>query len=198
ATASVVRGVVTDNPAVNKGVTLNFAWIQLGGLRVGKDESAFDTFIGYAGNVINDTLVPYGDFDTNVVQYYFDAGNGFSAVASLEEGSGTVGTIDSYVPHVVGGVKYTQGWGGISGVVAYDSNYEEVAGKVRLDVKASDELSLFVMGGYGTDDNLNDDAGNVIDAHGRGFYKQWSGNWAVWGGGTYKFNEKTSFNTQLS
>ncbi|TGP30182.1 porin [Mesorhizobium sp. M2D.F.Ca.ET.185.01.1.1] len=198
ATASVVRGVVTDNPAVNKGVTLNFAWIQLGGLRVGKDESAFDSFIGYAGNVINDTLVPYGDFDTNVVQYYFDAGNGFSAVASLEEGSGTVGTIDSYVPHVVGGVKYTQGWGGISGVVAYDSNYEEVAGKVRLDVKASDELSLFVMGGYGTDDNLNDDAGNVIDAHGRGFYKQWSGNWAVWGGGTYKFNEKTSFNTQLS
>ncbi|TIV68037.1 MAG: porin [Mesorhizobium sp.] len=198
ATASVVRGVVTDNPAVNKGVTLNFAWIQLGGLRVGKDESAFDTFIGYAGNVINDTLVPYGDFDTNVVQYYFDAGNGFSAVASLEEGSGTVGTIDSYVPHVVGGVKYTQGWGAISGVVAYDSNYEEVAGKVRLDVKPMDNLSLFLMGGYGTDDNLNDDAGNVIDAHGRGFYKQWSGNWAVWGGGTYTINEKTSFNTQLS
>ncbi|TIT95627.1 MAG: porin, partial [Mesorhizobium sp.] len=186
------------NAAGNTGTSLNFAWIQLGGLRVGKDESAFNTFIGYAGNVINDTLVPYGDFDTNVVQYYFNAGNGFSAVASLEEGSGTVGTIDSYVPHVVGGVKYTQGWGGISGVVAYDSNYEEVAGKVRLDVKASDELSLFVMGGYGTDDNLNDDAGNVIDAHGRGFYKQWSGNWAVWGGGTYKFNEKTSFNTQLS
>ncbi|RWE81419.1 MAG: porin [Mesorhizobium sp.] len=198
ATASVVRGDVTDNPAVNKGVTLNFAWIQLGGLRVGKDESAFDTFIGYAGNVINDTLVPYGDFDTNVVQYYFDAGNGFSAVASLEEGSGTVGTIDSYVPHVVGGVKYTQGWGAISGVVAYDSNYEEVAGKVRLDVKPMDNLSLFLMGGYGTDDNLNDDAGNVIDAHGRGFYKQWSGNWAVWGGGTYTINEKTSFNTQLS
>ncbi|TJW01418.1 MAG: porin, partial [Mesorhizobium sp.] len=69
-----------SNPAHNRGVSLNFAWIQLGGLRVGKDESAFDTFIGYAGNVIQDTLVPYGDFDTNVVQYYFDAGNGFSAV----------------------------------------------------------------------------------------------------------------------
>ncbi|RUU49121.1 porin, partial [Mesorhizobium sp. M7A.T.Ca.TU.009.01.1.1] len=64
------------NDAHNKDVSLNFAWIQLGGLRVGKDESAFDTFIGYAGNVIQDTLVPYGDFDTNVVQYYFDAGNG--------------------------------------------------------------------------------------------------------------------------
>ncbi|TPL52199.1 porin, partial [Mesorhizobium sp. B2-4-4] len=151
-----------------------------------------------AGNVIQDTLVPYGDFDTNVVQYYFDAGNGFSAVVSLEEGAGVVGTIDSYVPHVVGGLKWTQGWGAISGVVAYDSNYEEVAGKVRLDVNVNDALSLWVMGGYGTDDNLNDDAGNFVDAHGRGFYKQWGGNWAVWGGGTYKFNEKTSFNAQVS
>ncbi|MCZ8543222.1 porin [Mesorhizobium qingshengii] len=188
----------TVNSAHNKGVSLNFAWIQLGGLRVGKDESAFDTFIGYAGNVIQDTLVPYGNFDTNVVQYYFDAGNGFSAVVSLEEGSGAVGTIDSYVPHVVGGVKYTQGWGAITGVVAYDSNYESVAGKVRLDVNVSSALSLFVMGGYGSDGKLNDDLTNFVDAHGRGFYKQWGGNWAFWTGGTYKFNEKTSFNLQVS
>ncbi|TIL81764.1 MAG: porin [Mesorhizobium sp.] len=186
-----------SNPAGNKGVSLNFAWIQLGGLRVGKDESAFNTFIGYAGNVIQDTLVPYGDFDTNVIQYYFDAGNGFSAVLSLEEGSGVVGTIDSYVPHVVGGLKYTQGWGAITGVVAYDSNYEEVAGKVRLDVNATDAISLFIMAGYGTDDNLTDGTW-AIPAGGRGFFKQWGGNWAVWGGGTYKFNEKTSFNTQIS
>ncbi|SDA64631.1 porin [Mesorhizobium qingshengii] len=192
-------GVASNlNGGDNTAVSLNFAWIQLGGLRVGKDESAFNTFIGYAGNVIQDTLVPYGDFDTNVVQYYFDAGNGFSAVVSLEEGSGAVGTIDSYVPHVVGGVKYTQGWGAITGVVSYDSNYEEVAGKVRLDVNASDALSLWVMGGYGTDNNLNDDANNVVDAFGRGFYKQWGGNWAVWGGGTYKLNEKTSLNLQVS
>ncbi|RUU86516.1 MAG: porin, partial [Mesorhizobium sp.] len=185
------------NAAGNKNVSLNFAWIQLGGLRVGKDESAFNTFTGYAGNVINDTLVPYGDFDTNVIQYYFDAGNGFSAVLSLEEGSGVKGTIDSYVPHVVGGLKWTQGWGGISGVVAYDSNYEEVAGKVRLDVNVSDAIQLWVMGGYGTDDNLSDPTWHV-PAGGRGFYKQWGGNWAIWGGGTYKFNEKTSFNTQIS
>ncbi|MEI9404445.1 porin [Mesorhizobium argentiipisi] len=190
-------GTPVGNPAFNKGVSLNFAWIQLGGLRVGKDESAFDTFVGYAGNVINDTIVPYGDFDTNVVQYYFDAGNGFSAVVSLEEGEGTVGTIDSYVPHVVGGVKWTQGWGAISGVVAYDSNYEEVAGKVRVDVNVNDAFSLFAMFGYGSDNNLNDPT-NFIPARGRGFYKIWGGNWAFWAGGTYKFNEKTSFNLQVS
>ncbi|RWO64509.1 MAG: porin [Mesorhizobium sp.] len=187
---------VSGAGAFNKGVSLNFAWIQLGGLRVGKDESAFDTFIGYAGNVIQDTLVPYGGFDTNVIQYYFDAGNGFSAVVSLEEGYGPY-SIDSYVPHVVGGVKWTQGWGAISGVVAYDSNYEEVAGKVRLDVNASDALSLFIMAGYGTDDNYNDPT-YFLPGGGRGMYKLWGGNWAVWGGGTYKFNEKTSFNAQVS
>ncbi|QND65619.1 porin [Mesorhizobium loti] len=173
--------------------SLNFAWIQLGGLRVGKDESAFDTFIGYAGNVIDDTLVPYGSFDTNVVQYYFDAGNGFSAVVSLEEGYGD-NTIDSYVPHVTGGVKYTQGWGAITGVLAYDSNYEEWSGKVRLDVNATNELSLFIIGGYGSNDNTT-----ILGAQAdHDFYKLWDGNWAIWGGGTYKFNEKTSFNVQAS
>ncbi|MES0099961.1 porin [Mesorhizobium sp. M0019] len=190
-----------DNYNGGTSVSLNFAWIQLGGLRVGKDESAFDTFIGYAGNVIQDTLVPYGGFDTNVVQYYFDAGNGFSAVASLETGSGSAAaapgvfqdsnsgndSIDSYVPYVVGGIKYTQGWGSITGVAAYDSTWEEWAGKVRLDVTPIQNLTLFIMAGYGSDDNID-----------RNFYKQWGGNWAVWGGGTYTINEKTSFNLQAS
>jgi hypothetical protein len=205
-------GNVISGGGAGTSVSLNFAWIQLGGLRVGKDESAFDTFSGYAGNVINDTLVPYGGFDTNVIQYYFDAGNGFSAVVSLEEGSDSkfaadfdgdgvysdkyvdyIGTIDSYVPHVVIGAKYTQGWGGINGVVAYDSNYETWAGKVRLDVNVNDALSLFVMGGYGQE-NFD----GPTNPTGHSFYKPWDGNWAVWGGGTYKFNEKTSFNLQAS
>ncbi|MBZ9674847.1 porin [Mesorhizobium sp. ES1-1] len=195
----------------HNNIDQHFAWIQLGGLRVGLDESAFDTFVGYAGNVINDTIVPYGGFKTGVVQYYFDAGNGFSAMASLEEGSGGAdqkyasygygrATVDSYVPHIVGGLKYTQGWGDIVGVVAYDSNYESVSGKVRVDVNVSNELTLFGMFGYGNDGKLNDfnPSPNTSFANGRGFYKPWGGNWGFWAGGTYKFNEKTSFNLQVS
>ncbi len=214
---SFYTGIVNPGPPVNTGnafstFSLNFAWIQLGGFRVGKDESAYDTFIGYAGNVIQDTLIPYGGFDTNVVQYYFDAGNGFSAVVSLEEGSNAiyrsrdpltglatvpyvdyVGLIDSYVPHVVLGAKYTQGWGAITAVGAYDSNYNTFAGKARLDVNATNELALFIMGGYGSE-NFD----GPTNPTGHSFYKPWDGKWAVWGGGTYKFNEKASFNTQLS
>ena len=91
------------------------------------------------------------------------------------------------MPHVVGGVKYTQGWGAITGVVAYDSNYEEVAGKVRLDVNVrcrTCRCSSWAATAPTTTSTRN-------------FYKQWGGNWAVWGGGTYKFNEKTSFNLQV-
>jgi len=194
------------------GVDAHFLWVQLGGLRIGADESAYDTFSGYAGNVIQDTLVPYGGFGTNLISYTFDAGNGFSAIVSLEQGNNgdvgsTLGTagidaikprwletfdlntnvIDSYVPHVVLGAKYTQGWGGIVGVVAYNSNYEEWAGKLRVDVNVNDAFSVFLMGGYGTDDHVD-----------RNFYKPWGGNWAVWGGGTYKVNEKTELNAQVS
>ncbi|RRI01518.1 porin [Mesorhizobium tamadayense] len=189
---------IPQNYASKREIMLTFAWIQLGGLRVGKDWSAFDTFIGYAGNVLNDMTAPYGGLDTNAVQYYFDAGNGLSAVVSLEKGSGVVGSIDSYVPHVVGGVKYTQGRGAITSVVAYDSNYGSVASKVRVDVNVTSEFSLFAMLGYGSNGRLNDGSSNVIDAHGRGFYKQWGGNWAFWAGGTYKVTEKNSLNLRFS
>ncbi len=56
-----------------------------------------------------------------------------------------------------------------------------------MDVNATDQLSLWIMGGYGSDDNID-----------RNFYKPWGENWAVWGGGTYKVNEKTSLNLQVS
>ncbi|MER8855713.1 porin [Mesorhizobium australicum] len=184
--------------AFNGDGILTFAWIQLGGLRVGKDWSAFDMFIGGAGDVLNQTPVPYGAFDTNVVQYYFDVGNGFSAVVSLEEGSGVVGAIDNYAPHIVGGLKYTHGWGAITGVAGYDSNYESVAAKVRVDINVTNELLLFGMFGYGSNGKLNDDSMNAIDAHGRGFYKIWGGNWAFWAGAAYEVNGTTSFNLQLS
>ena len=181
----------TDWQAVNKAVTLNFAWIQLGGFRVGKDESVYDSFIGYAGNVLQDTIIPYGVKDTNLISYYFDAGNGLSGVVSLEEGSGSLKgyqqSIDSYVPHVVGGVKYKGDWGAITAVGSYNSTWEEWAGKVRLDVKATSDLTLFAMVGYGTDRHAP-----------VSFYKPWVGNFAVWGGGTYTINKKTAFNAQVS
>jgi len=191
---------------ISTGTAINHAFIELGGFRVGKTDSLFATLPGYAGAVLEDDLIPYAGaaYETHQIVYTYKGDNGFSASVGVEEGSGKVlvdqfrdgarfvdvkaeGAIDSYLPHLVAGAAYTQGWGGISGVVGYDSVWEEWTGKVRLDVNASDAVSLFIMAGYGTDKNAL-----------RNFYKGWGGNWAIWGGGTVKLSKQTSLNAQVS
>jgi opacity protein-like surface antigen len=167
--------------------SLNFAWIELGGFRIGKDETAFMTFNGYAGGVIADDIIPYGKFDTDLISYTFDAGNGFSAIVALETGEEG---LDSYIPNVVGGVKYTGGWGGVSLVGAYDSVLEEWAAKARVDFNINSQFSVFAMVGYGSD---NDDF--IASDYN---YKNWNENWAVWAGATYQINEKAAFNAQVA
>jgi hypothetical protein len=164
---------------------LNFAYIELGGFRVGLTESLFSTFTGYSSGVSNDGIIPYGPFETHQISYTFTGGNGFTAAVALEEGNDLDYTLDSYVPHVVGGVGYTGGWGGVAVVAGYDSVWEEGAVKGRVDFNANDAISLFVMAGWNTDGDTNN------------FYAQWGGDWAAWVGGAWKFNEKTTFNFEV-
>ncbi|WP_273725471.1 porin [Brucella gallinifaecis] len=201
--------------------TLRYGYIQLGGLRVGLDESAFVTFPGYLGDVINDDVILAGGYRTNAISYTFTGGNGFSAIIALEQGgngdadkgdyvdldgfarTSKGAVIDDYTPHIVGGLKYAQGWGSITGVAAYDAVNEEWAGKVRLDVNVTDQFSVWVMGGYKSNKDHYAYA-YTVDGVDRGvrvrdsFYGTWGGDWAVWGGAKFKANEKTAFNLQLA
>ncbi|GAB1581454.1 porin [Phyllobacterium phragmitis] len=175
--------------AENDDVTLNFAYIELGGLRIGKDESAFRTFLGYAGNVINDDIIEPLNYDTTLISYTFTGGNGFSAILSAEQGEGWY-TIDSYTPHIVGGLKWAQGWGSIGIVGGYDANMEEYAIKGRVDVNVTDAFSVFVMGAWQSDGDLAHYQDN--------FYASWGGDWIGWVGASYKFTDKATFNAQVS
>ncbi|UXM94627.1 porin [Bartonella sp. HY329] len=226
---------------------LRFAYIELGGLRVGMDESIFNHWTGYYGRVLNDDVANPMEFArTNVISYTFNAGNGFSAILGVEQGNedgddygnryhrdylanggytiradGKVlgQQIDDYAPHVIGGLKFAQGWGSLSAVAAYDARNEEWAGKIRADINVTDQLSVWVMGGYKSmDDYYVADgsygvdgvrsyynAQNVLTSRTIGVYRQinsiygdWGGDWAVWTGGTYKFTPNTSFNYQVS
>ncbi|MEP9371065.1 porin [Mesorhizobium sp. KR1-2] len=187
----VIIGGFTDTAA---SFGINHAYMELGGFRIGKTDSLFTTLTGYAGGVIADDLIPYGPFDTHQIAYTYTGGNGFSAAVALEEGNG-IYTLDSYAPHVVAGASWTQGWGGVSGVVGYDDVFKEWAGKLRLDVNATDALSLFVMGGWGSQRHHDEERDDTII---NSFYKPWNGKWAVWGGGAYKFNPKLTAYLQLS
>ncbi|MBN7694489.1 porin, partial [Brucella melitensis] len=71
---------------VSTGTDLQFAYITLGGFKVGIDESEFHTFTGYLGDVINDDVVAAGSYRTGKIAYTFTGGNGFSAVIALEQG----------------------------------------------------------------------------------------------------------------
>ena len=174
------------------------AYIELGGFRIGVADEIFGSFTGYAGNVINDDVINYQSDHSNQVSYTFNAGNGFSAMIGAEQGE-SVGNnyysydyrIDDYMPHVLAGAKYEQSWGKISGIVGYDSKAEEWAGKLRLDVKFTDTVSAWVMGGYQT---------NYDDAPlgRRNWFGTWEGDYAIWGGLAAKVSDKATVNAQLA
>ncbi|MBP0587548.1 porin, partial [Mycobacterium tuberculosis] len=89
-------------------------------------------------------MIQYNSFASNQISYTYNAGNGFSAIIAAEQGEVDQGydyRIDDYMPHVLVGAKYEQGWGTISGIAGYDSAVEEWGFKARLDVKFTDTVS---------------------------------------------------------
>ncbi|WP_421592044.1 porin [Shinella sp. M27] len=184
--------------------SLNFAYIDLAGFRVGKTETAFYTFAGYAGNVINDDLISGGIYDTNVIQYNYDNGSGLTAVISLEDtdrneadamyaadelADPTLGVVRSsgrdYVPNIVGGIGYSTGTFGVKLLGGYDSAAEEGAIKLRADGTFGG-VSVFAMGGWNTDGDR------------RNVYATWQGDWAVWLGASAAVTDRVTLNAQVS
>ena len=183
ADASGVDGFYGDEV---RSTALEYAWIDLGGFRVGLGKTMFKEFTGYLGDVMQDDVVSEGSFTrTGQIAYTFSGGNGFSAVIAVEQGANGY-VIDEYVPHVVGGLKFAQGWGSVAAVVAYDSVIEDWAAKVRADVNVSDQISLWVMGGFAGDKTVDQ------------AYGSFGGKWAVWGGAAFKATDKATFNIQAA
>ena len=161
--------------------SLNFAYIDLAGFRVGKTESAFLTYSGYIGNVMIDDLIAAGPYDTHVIQYNYDSGAGFTGIVSLEDfpDSG-----NDYVPNVVAGLGYDGGMFSATVTGAFDSSADEGAIKGRIDGDFGG-FSAFVMAGWSTNTAGND-------------YATWGGDWAVWGGISAPLTETIKLNTQLA
>ena len=182
---------------------LLWANISLAGFTIGKLDSQYNLYTGYAGNVINDDVIYDGPYELNQITYNYDAGNGFTAVISLEDsnsGSGAKGvngedSSDHYAPDVVAGAGYKAGNFGFKIVGGYDSIVEEGAVKARVDADFG-VFKAFVMGGYNTDgDKLN----KYASSNGAGPAKGigW-GDWAVWGGVTVPIDAKLQANAQVA
>lgn len=182
--------------------TLISSYIDLGGFRAGYTDSRFDKWLDSAGNIISDDVIDFSPSRTAQVSYVYQAGDGFDLLIGLEEGNGTysaggetVSYKDDEWPNPLVGMKYKQSWGGISAIVGYDAQSEEMAAKARLDLALSDAVSIFLMGGYqsGWD---NDDGPS--GSRQRNFFGSWNGDWAVWTGFAAKVAEKTTINGQAA
>ena len=81
---TIQGGVDGDEILTASSTGIDHAIIELGGFRIGKTNSLFDTFTNGAGNVINDGLIPYAPGGTHQIAYTYNGGNGFTA-ASLSK-----------------------------------------------------------------------------------------------------------------
>jgi hypothetical protein len=209
-TETIVRWDWNDGGST--GTNLLWSYISLGGFIVGKTDSYYNQFVGYAGDVINDDVIYDGPYELNQITYLYDSGAGFSGVISLEDsnsGSGATGangedSSGHYAPDVVAGLGYKAGNFGFKVVGGYDSIVEEGAIKARIDAKFGG-VEAFLMGGYNTDgDKLNKYAGTNQDlsacttSAGVNRAKCGWGDWAVWGGIGVPINEKLKWNVQLA
>ncbi|MBB4065614.1 porin [Gellertiella hungarica] len=171
-----------DNSSGSTSTNLDHAYIELGGLLVGYTDSLFTQFTGYAGNVIQDALIPVGPYGVHLIQYTYDAGNGFKIAAAVEDDAGAG---DGYMPNLVAGVGYNNGTFGVGLVGGYDESAEEGAIKARVDGSFGG-VDVFVMAGWNTDGDFNNR------------YATWDGDWAVWGGFSAALSDNAKLNAQLS
>ncbi len=155
--------------------SVNFAWLQLGGLRIGKDESLFTTFTGYGGNVIEDTLAGgYGPFDTTLISYTYSAG-AFTAALSLEQGDDS-----TYIPGVPGvdaipgvpGDPIDGGMAAIPAVPAVDPSYsgwgiDDYMPHVVIGLGYNaGNFNIRATGAYDTRDDITDIVGGLNERGG--------------------------------
>ncbi|WP_375665369.1 porin [Bartonella sp. TT121SHDZB] len=210
----------------NAAAKLAAAYIELGGFRVGLDDTIFNSWTGDYGNVLNDdSIAPAGTTRTNFISYTFSGDSGFSAIIGAEVGNNadslpgitgyyidkddklvsiTEGTLPSkaiknYTPNVVLGIKFMQKWGGFSAVAAYDAYYKKWAGKVRADFNVNDRFNLWVMAGYKNGlDYYTVNGNDELSRKSTTIYANWGGKWAAWAGATYKLTPKANLNAQVS
>lgn len=101
-------------------VSVDQAWLSLGGLQMGYTESAWAaSFNGGATNWGSHSWsgLSYGYQQRHQISYTFQGGNGFFGTLSLEDDGNA-----NFMPDIVGKVGLTQGWGAVWAKVAYDED----------------------------------------------------------------------------
>lgn len=198
----------------NAHLNIHYAYAELGGLRLGVDETIFNYWANNFSGVENDSILnPTAGASLNAISYTFSNRKGVSAILGLESSDRTEkvaskkqdfdGSIhNSTKPEtasLVAGIKFDQAWGDIIGLVAYDGYYKKSSGKLRVDGHINNRLSIFglaavksIKDSYG----LNEDNTTFTRYSTWSPYGDWDGKWEAMIGGAYVVNPKVTFNAQ--
>jgi hypothetical protein len=174
---------------------LMVATIQIAGFTVGLQDSMFETIGGTAGPFINDDVVNFGPSEVPMIAYTYKA-DALTAYIAVEDDGTNDGEAPgaSDAPNVTGGFKYDTGILSGTLVAGYDESEDAVALKSRLDAKFG-ALALWVMGGWNSD---GESSNSYAPSTNYGDIRLGWGDWAVWGGGGYKFSDKIAVNVQAA
>ncbi len=110
-------GVQQDNTIP----TLDFAFVQFGGMTIGRAQSFYDFWTGYAYGAI--TTVAYSDRNLWLGGYTFDLGNGLSTSWSVEDR--TARQQDLFAGEYLDSFGFFQGYGGM--------RFPSLVANIRLD-----------------------------------------------------------------
>ena len=209
--------MITDNGKSDPHLAIHYAYAELGGLRLGVDETIFNYWANNFSGVENDSILnPTAGGSLNAISYTFSNHKGVSAILGLESSDRTEkvaskkqdfdGSIhNSTKPEtasLVAGIKFDQAWGDIIGVAAYDGFYNKSSGKLRIDGNINNRFSVF---GLAAVKSIKDSFGlNYAEGKKSTFtrysnwspYGDWDGKWEAMIGGAYVVNPNVTFNAQ--
>ncbi|EEA92441.1 Porin subfamily protein [Pseudovibrio denitrificans] len=110
-------GVEQDNTVM----TLDYAFVQFGGMTIGRAQSFYDFWTGYAYGAI--TTVAYSDQNLWLAGYTFDLGNGLSTSWSVEDR--TARQQNLFTGEYLNSTGFNQGYGGM--------RFPDLVANIRLD-----------------------------------------------------------------
>ncbi|HWK15100.1 MAG TPA: porin [Rhizobiaceae bacterium] len=120
---------VQYSSSFGQGAILNEGYIELigasGTLRIGKADTPYTRFLGYAGldSILDVSADVYGISNgyafqnTTEISYTFAGANGFSAIVAVLDNPNS----DSWDSNFEGGLMVQQGWGSIGAIAGYDT-----------------------------------------------------------------------------
>jgi hypothetical protein len=171
---------VGDGPA-----SVDQAYIELGGLRMGYTESAWAETVNSMSSYGSHTWggLYYGYQQRALIQYNFSS-NGLFGTLSLEDDARDG---EGYMPDIVGLVGYEGGWGGVWARVGYDESAEGFAASVGTQINIPNAAgSSFRLIGYYADGDHQYGAGSTFTS----FATLGNSEWSVLASYYHQFNEK--------